>query len=83
MWEIVIKFLEMEVELLSGGGVRLDGGVLLDEGHVAHGGDHNLRKNNFVTSFQILKVDLPFEQESLKLQWRWAWDFLLVVDMEP
>ena len=57
---------EMEGELDSGaggcsGGVRLDGGVLLDEGHVAHGGDQNLRKNNFVTIFQTLKVDLPFE----------------------
>ena len=51
----------MEGELDSGGGVRLDGGVLLDEGHVAHGGDHNLRENNFVTIFQTLKVDLPFE----------------------
>jgi hypothetical protein len=53
------EFLEMEGELDSG--VRLDGGVLLDEGHVAHGGDLNLRENNFVTIFQILKVDLPFE----------------------
>ena len=61
MWACVIEFLEMEGELDSGGGVRLDSGVLLDEGHVAHGGDHNLRENNFVTIFQTLKVDLPFE----------------------
>jgi hypothetical protein len=38
----------------------VDGQALLDEGHVAHGGDHDLSKDNFVTMFQILKVDLPF-----------------------
>ena len=43
------------------GNGRLDGGALLDEGHVTHGGDHNLSKNNFVTMFQNLNVDLPFE----------------------
>ena len=51
----------MEGELDSDGGVRLDGGALLDEGHVTHGGEHNLSKNNFVTMFQNLNVDLPFE----------------------
>ena len=50
----------MEGKLDSDGGVGLDGGALVDEGHVAHGGDHNLSKDNFVTMFQILKVDLPF-----------------------